>query len=957
MTSLDPARWKQLSSVLDEVLDLPAPARAQRLEALRAQDPDLADEVAAFERDAADADAARFLDGSLAHTTGVAGSAGSMGTAAPDATAATAGAGRRAAEAAANVLEGQQIGAYELEALLGQGGTGTVWRARRADGRFEGKVAIKLLHLSLLGREGAQRFEREGAILARLDHPNIARLMDAGVTGAGQPYLVLELVEGLRIDRYCDASKLNVAQRLTIFAAVLGAVAHAHTQLVIHRDIKPSNILVSTEGVVKLLDFGIAKLVLDEAELAGLAPITREGCFAMTPEYAAPEQVRGQAVSTATDVYALGVLLYQLLVGSHPTAPPGGSPNEVMRATLETDAGRLTNAVAAIARTAADRDTSPQRLRRQLQGDLENIVARALRKNPAQRYPTVDALGEDLRRHLAHEPVSARPDSFGYRAGRFVTRHRGAVAAGVLTFVAVIGGLIGTLSQAHRAELQSQRANREAEVARQERDGALEQQRLQRGTNEFLQLLMRDAAGADPGAIRRQLDRAGVLITKTRFEAPIIKVALLRQTASRYAELGDMGRAGALLRQAIAATDGTDLTRPTSAVPVNLACTLGRYLVEMDEPGRALAELDRADRLMAAGADLTLPSRVECRMARGFTALALGHVEDGIVMTREALQALEAAGVRDGEQHRVLRSALSRALLQGGLNAQALAIAAPLLADSVAGQGRESMVVVRRSSVVTSLMRAGGQPLAALPMSEADQASAAHLLGPAHPDPATDLEHGRVLMALARDAEAASVLQRAAAVAREQGHLRLVLPAELAAAQALLRSGRTAAAVEVFAKTEPDRVAALREGRPAQFDGLQVEAALAAARGDLASATRALDTARSQVDAAGGDTHSAAQGVAMARAEAALAGGRIEPARAECQRALAAAQRSALDVEKSSDIGRALALRARIERAAGRREPALGDAGAALRHLAATLGASHPETRAAVELRASLTGS
>ncbi len=946
MATLDPARWKQLSSVLDELLDLPAAARAQGLEALRAQDPELAAEVAAFERDAANAGAARFLDGSLSSTDGSDGSERTTGTAS---------AGPRAADAAANVLEGQQIGAYVLEAPLGQGGTGTVWRARRADGRFEGKVAIKLLHLSLLGREGAQRFEREGAILARLDHPNIARLMDAGVTRAGQPYLVLELVEGQRIDRYCNALRLNVAQRLTIFAAVLGAVAHAHTQLVIHRDIKPSNILVSTEGVVKLLDFGIAKLVLDEAELAGLMPITREGSFAMTPEYAAPEQLRGQAVSTATDVYALGVLLYQLLVGSHPTAPAGGSPDEVMRATLETDAGRLTSAVVATAGTAADRDTSPQRLRRQLQGDLENIVARALRKIPAQRYPTVAALGEDLRRHLAHEPVSARPDSFGYRAGRFVTRHRGAVAAGVLTFVAIIGGLIGTLSQAHRAELQSQRANREAEVARQERDGALEQQRLQRGTNEFLQLLMRDAAGADPGAIRRQLDRASELIDKTRFEAPIIKVALLRQTAGRYAELGDMGRAAALLHQAIAAIQGTDLmTLPTSAVPVNLACSLGRYLVEMDEPGQALVEIDRADRLMAAGADLSVPSRVECRMTRSFIALALGQVEAGIAMTRAALQTLEAAGVRDGEQHRVLRSALSRALLQGGLNAQALGVAAPLLADSVAGQGRESMAVVRRSSVVTGLMRVGGQPLAALPLSEADEASAAHLLRPSRSDPAIDLEHGKVLMALARDAEAATVLQRAASVAREQGHLRLVLPAELAAAEALLRAGRTAAAVEVFARAEPGRVAVLRDGRPAQFDVLRVEALLAAARGDFAGSTRALDAARSKVDAAGGDTHGAAYGVALARAEAALAAGGIEPARAECERALAAAQRSALDVNKSSEIGGALALRARIERAAGRREPALGDAGAALRHLDATLGASHPETRAAAELQASL---
>ena len=957
MTVPDRDRWRRLSPLLDELLDLPVEARALRIEALRAQDPELAVQVASLVDDVAGADAARFLDGSAERGDD---------------------AGRRTA-GAASTLEGQRIGPYVFEAPLGQGGTGTVWRARRADGRFEAKVAIKLLHLSLLGRAGAQRFEREGAILARLDHPHIARLLDAGVTPAGQPYLVLELVEGERIDRHCDERHLTVEQRLALFADVLGAVAHAHAHLVIHRDIKPTNILVTPGpkgdpmatrvglfvahgalGGVKLLDFGIAKLLRDEEERAGMLPITREGSHAMTPEYAAPEQLRGEAVTTATDVYALGVLLYQLLAGGHPTAPAGGASSDVMRATLETDPGRLSNAVTGSDRTcteaqlriAADRATSPQRLRRQLKGDLENIVARALHKVPAQRYATVDALGEDLRRYRAHEPVSARADSFGYRAGRFVARHRGAVAAGVLTFTAIIAGLVGTISQARRAEQQSQRATQQAEVARRERDGALEQQRLQRGTNEFLQLLMRDAASGDPGAIRRQLDRASVLLDKTRFEAPIIKVALLRQIAGRYAELGEMARAVALLRQAIALTDGTELAAATSAVPVNLACSLARGLYEMDEPRQALAELDRADRLMAGGADLSVPSHVECRMGRSQVASALGQFDTGISTSREALRELEAAGVRGGEQHRTLRGAVVRALWLAGRNAEALAIAAPLLAESEAGQGRDSMAVIRRSSLVTSLKRAGGQPLAARPLSEADEASVSHLLGAANPDPGTDLEHGRVLMALGQDGEASAVLLRAASGARETKSLRLLLPAELAAAEALVRAGRTAQATEVFAAAAPGRAAALRDDRPVQIEVHRVVALLAAVRGDRVTADQALDQARSKVDASGGDANPAAYGVALARAESALVAGRIEPAQAECERALKAAQRSALDVDKSSDIGRALALRSRIHLAAGRRADALGDAGLALAHLEATLGTSHAETRAAASTQA-----
>ena len=681
----------------------------------------------------------------------------------------------------------------------------------------------------------------------------------------------------------------------------------------------------------------------------------------MTPEYAAPEQLRGEDVTTATDVYALGALLYQLLAGAHPTAAGRATPAEVIRATLETDPDRLSSAVTSSGRTcsdaqlrvATDRATSPRRLHRELRGDLENIVARALHKLPAQRYGTVAALSEDLRRYLAHEPVSARADSVRYRAGRFVARHRGAVAAGVLTFTAIVAGLVGTISQARRAERQSQRAIQEASNARRERDGALEQQRLLRGNNEFLQLLMRDAAGGEPGAIRRQLDRATVLIENTRFEAPIVKVALLRQTAGRYAELGDMVQAVSLIRRAIAAADGTDLARATSAVPVNLACSLARYLLELDQPTSARAELDRAVRLMAGGAALSVPSRVECRMERSFVESALGRFDTGVAIAREALRTLEAAGVHDGEQHRIVRSSVSRALLLSGRNAEALAIAAPLLAESEAGQGRESMAVVRRSGLVTSLRRAGGQPLLALALSEADEASVSHLLGPAAHDAAVDLEHGRVLLALGRHVEASDTLLRAASAAREMNNLSLALPAELAAVEALVRAGHITRASELFAATGPDRATTLRDGRPEQIEVHRVEALLAAARGDAAASARALDLARSEVDAAGGDANPAAYGVALARAESALIASHIDAAQAECERALNAARRGALDAARSSEIGRALALRSRIRLAAGQRADALNDAAAALTHLEATLGAAHPEARAAALVQAS----
>ena len=367
MSVVDADRWRRLSPRLDELLELDPARRAERLEALRADDGTLADELATLIAAGARADAANFLG---------------------DAAAALAGGFAPA------TLAGLRLGAYVLEAPLGQGGGGAVWRARRVDGRFEGSAAVKLLHPSLIGRTGARRFEREGAILARLSHPHIAHLLDAGVTPGGQPYLVLELVEGERIDRHCDARRLRVDQRIALFRDVLGAVAHAHRHLVIHRDIKPGNILVAADGSVKLLDFGIAKLLQGDDD-AQPTELTGARGGLLTPEYAAPEQLRGEEVTTATDVYSLGVLLYQLLSGQHPTAPPHATPANLMRATLDSDPERLSNAVTAsgiatdtISRVAAERDTSVLRLRRQLGGDLENIVAKALRKAPAERYAT-----------------------------------------------------------------------------------------------------------------------------------------------------------------------------------------------------------------------------------------------------------------------------------------------------------------------------------------------------------------------------------------------------------------------------------------------------------------------------------------------------------------------------------------------------------------------------------------
>jgi eukaryotic-like serine/threonine-protein kinase len=316
---------------------------------------------------------------------------------------ALAGAVPEGADAQATLV-GKRVGAYVIEAPLGRGAMASVWRARRADARCESPMAVKLLHLSLLGRTDALRFEREGAILARL--------LDAGLKPQGQPYLVLELVEGECIDRHCDARRLSVRRRLDLFDEVLAAVAYAHGQRVVHRNIKPSNIVVSADGAVKLLDFGIAKLL--HAQATDRA-ITLAGQAAFTAHYAAPEQVRGEPVTAATDVYALGVLLHVLPAGRHPTAADTASQAEVIRATLDAVPMRLSQAFADEPGAAAEanrliadqRRSTPAKLRRRLQGDLENIVVRALCKDPLRRYPCIEALAWDLRSLREHDPVVA----------------------------------------------------------------------------------------------------------------------------------------------------------------------------------------------------------------------------------------------------------------------------------------------------------------------------------------------------------------------------------------------------------------------------------------------------------------------------------------------------------------------------------------------------------------------
>jgi serine/threonine protein kinase len=346
---------------------------------------------------------------------------------------------------------GTRIGAYDLIAELGRGGMGEVFAAVRSDGQYEQKVALKLMRAGAATDSIVERFRDERQILAGLEHPNIARLVDGGTTAGGTPYLVMELVDGVPIDAFCTARGLSVPDRLRLFLHVCSAVQYAHQRLVIHRDIKPANILVTPDGIPKLLDFGIAKVV----DAAGNTEETMLRPF--TPEYASPEQVRGESVSTASDIYALGMVLYRLLTGRSPYSVGKRTPGELAAAVTEQEPERPSTAVARRDETAAG-ERVPSRLQRQLRGDLDFILLKALRKEPEKRYASAEQLAEDIRRHLDGLPVSARKGTWSYHAGKFARRHRTGVTAAVLVLATLVGGVIVAARQSRIAEAHRRRA-------------------------------------------------------------------------------------------------------------------------------------------------------------------------------------------------------------------------------------------------------------------------------------------------------------------------------------------------------------------------------------------------------------------------------------------------------------------------------------------------------------------
>lgn len=448
---------------------------------------------------------------------------------------------------------GQSVGRYRIIREIGRGGMGAVFLAERSDGEFRQEVALKVVRRSFADSDLARRFRQERQILASLNHPNIARLLDGGVSADGEPFLAMEYVEGVRVDDYCDARNLSTEERLNVFLAICQGVSFAHQNLVVHRDIKPSNILVTDEGVPKLLDFGIAKLVNPQSE--GSTAETVTGLRAMTLDYASPEQVSGLSVTTATDVYSLGILLYELLTGRRPHRLKNLRTDELARIICEDEPSKPSDAISDFGfKSFKSAIRNPKLLR----GDLDNIILMAMRKEPQRRYASVAQLAEDVRRYLEGRPVLAHQDTFSYRAAKFIRRNKAGAVAALLIAFALVGGIVATAWQARRATAQ-------ARIAAAERDRARIEAAKAERINSFMQSIF---AAADPswyssgygqrGEVRvvDVLEQAGRRIDTELKDEPEIRAELHHTIGTTFQSLGQYAQAHTHFRAALDAYRG-----------------------------------------------------------------------------------------------------------------------------------------------------------------------------------------------------------------------------------------------------------------------------------------------------------------------------------------------------------------------------------------------------------------
>jgi serine/threonine-protein kinase len=885
---MDKSRWQTLSPLLDDLLDSEPAVRIRKLHDLAARDPQLAAELQSLLADHAAVDQAGFLVNPVLNPVTEAG------------------------------LEGQVIDRYTLDRLIGEGGMGSVWLAHRSDGRYEGQVAIKFLSLPSIGPAGRQRFEREGHVLARLTHPNIARLLDAGVTANGQPYLVLEYVQGEPIDVWCKTHNLGVAARLELFLQVLSAVTHAHGKLILHRDLKPSNILVSSDGQVKLLDFGIAKLLEDERTGAMPTEMTYLAGRAFTLDYASPEQIQGGEVTTATDVYSLGVLLYVILTDQHPTAGNSTTPAERIRAVVDTEPKRASAALAST-KDGAGGDAREERVRA-LRGDLDNIVAKALKKAPAERYPTADAFAQDLHRYLNDQPVSARADSFVYRARKFVVRNALPVAAVAVVMLAVVAAAIVSIWQAREATRQRDRA-----LALSARNSAV--------VDFVTSMLVEVAPDDQPIRMSEVLERSEQILAAAEV-APEHQAATLDMLAEYYLSAGNAAKAQSLLDRALElSADSNDPALRGSAI-----CNRGHALSLLNDRDGARKAIEEGTAL----ARVDVLATVRCLQKGSFVAHNFNDPESSLKYTSEAQDLLRRAPIRRPDQEASLIADLAYAHYLSGNTAEADRYYADAL-DRYARLGRaESPVTfsLRNNWGIASF--AAGDNRRALENYDEALRIAKHRNPDADPPLYLLSNRALALASLAHFPEAIETFDIAIAASERMKNMASLLHAQVNRAGTFLVMGDVDRAARELATIEATYGATLPPDSVPAITIQYLQGRIASYRGDTSRALELLGRSIEFFDQRGMQVAPLTRAL-TARAAVKLKLGELPGATADTRRAVEIAEKLQGGKPFSSLTGQSLLQLAEIQSVEGERTQAQATAKQALEHLTQTLGAEHPD--------------
>jgi serine/threonine-protein kinase len=824
---------------------------------------------------------------------------------------------------AADDEPGHLIGPYRLIRLLGAGGMGTVWLAERADASPQRQVAVKL-PIRGWARGVAERLKQERDTLAGLEHPNIARLYDAGVTDADRPYLAMEFVDGMPIDGFAAQNRLTIRDKLALFQQVANAVAYAHGRLVVHRDLKPSNILVTRNGDVRLLDFGAAKLLSDDAHVN--SALTREMGRALSPDYASPEQIHGDAITVACDVYSLGIVLFELLTGQR--------PYKLKRHSTAALQAAIAGAEIPFASHAAAND---RKLCRELRGDLDNILAKALKKSPQDRYVTVSGFADDVRRWLNHEPVSAQRDSATYRFSKFVRRNRAAVAAGSLVFAAV--SIAASITTAEMIE------------ARKQRDEARVQAKHAQAQQRYANMVMEQfGPGGRPLTREEMIDRSLDILEQQYRDDPRFIAEALIPIAIGYMDLDKTDKELAALQHAesIARRIGD------SALLIDVDCYMVDAEIDKTHLANAQERMDQAKSLLAATPRVPLRQQIDCMHAEA----ALADARGDRVTAVERIDAALALQERVDRTDRTYRNLLSHAQilhLYAGRPKDAYALIEKtlrVLEETDAHNNASISASIHNEALALNQM---GEVRAAM---DREREAIAITTGndPDRPVSAPMAQAmGRLYTRMNQPAEGEAWAKRALSGTREGGYVGAQIVALGTLAEAQARGGRADQAASTAAEaarlmtvdSDPrERVAAARARAVVALMRKDVKAAQAAAA-DLLDAlgypdkekVRASQTSDSQL---------------LLAARIALSAGELSLASNLASNALEIAGDLARDPGRSANVGEARLLLARVQEAQGKFEDARASIRGAADALSAGLAADHPLTIEAASLEARL---